>query len=107
MSNEEPPFRDTEGRAALFRVVSTVWERGAERSGTRHFITSPTDVGDFARAVRGHWAMENQLHRSLVVVFREDVARARKVNSPLNINVFRKTAPMCLDQAKYGRIRRR
>lgn len=89
------------------RVVSTVWERGAERSETRHFITSLTDVGDFARAVRGHWAIENQLHWSLDVVFREDAARARKDNSPLNMNVLRKTALMCLNQAKYGRISRK
>lgn len=43
----------------------------------------------------------------LDVVFREDAVRARKDNSPLNMNVLRKTALMCLNQAKYGRISRK
>lgn len=35
---------------------------------------------------------ENQLHWCLDVIFREDASRARKDNSPLNLNVLRKTA---------------
>ena len=44
----------------------------------------------------------SQLHWSLDVVFREDASRAD--NSPLNMNILRKTALMCLNQAKYGRV---
>ena len=39
----------------------------------------------------------SQLHWSLDVVFREDASRARKDNSPLNMNILRKTALMCLN----------
>lgn len=35
---------------------------------------------------------------------RPDAARARKDNSPLNMNILRKTALMCLNQTKYGRV---
>ena len=35
---------------------------------------------------------------------RPDASRARKDNSPLNMNILRKTALMCLNQAKYGRV---
>ena len=58
-----------------------------EREFTRYFITSLTDIGEFANAVRKHWPIENQQHRCLDVIFREDASRARKDKSPLNMNV--------------------
>ena len=42
------------------------------------FISSLTDAGRFAYAVRKHWAIENQLHWCLNVIFEEDAACARK-----------------------------
>ena len=63
-------------------------------------MTSLTSLGDFAYAVRRHWSIENQLHWCLDVTFRKD-------NSPLNMNVLRKTALTCLSQAKYGRLSKR
>jgi len=85
-------------------VKSTVAKNEVVRKETRFFITSLTDVDDFAYAVRKHWSIENQLHWCLDVVFREDSARARKDNSPLNLNVLRKTALSLLKQADMGRI---
>lgn len=38
------------------------------------------------------------------MIFREDAARARKDNSPLNMNILRKTALALVNQAKYGRL---
>ena len=88
------------------RVVSTVWERGETRSETLYFITSLTSLEEFAHAVRKHkhWSIESQLHWGLDVVFREDASRARKDNLPLNMNILRKIALMCLSQAEYGRV---
>ena len=48
--------------------------------------------------------IESQLHWCLDVVFREDASRARKDNSPLNMNILRKTAMTCLNETKYGRL---
>ena len=49
--------------------------RPAER---RYSLTSlPLGVEPFARAVRGHWSVENKLHWVLDVCFREDQSRAR------------------------------
>ena len=47
---------------------------------------------------------ENQLHWCLDVIFHEDASRARKDNSPLNLNVLRKTALNLVSQAQYKRI---
>ena len=85
-------------------VKSIVYEKEEEREFTRYFITSLTDIGEFANAVRKHWSIENQLHWCLDVIFREDASRARKDKSPLNMNVLRKQALALLNQAKYGRL---
>lgn len=85
-------------------VRSHVCEKDAVREDTRYFITSLTDVHEFADAVRKHWSIENQLHWNLDVIFREDAARARKDNSPLNMNVLRKTALAIVDKVKIGRF---
>lgn len=43
----------------------------------RYFITSLTDLKEFANSIRKHRAVENNLHWSLDVIFREDASRSR------------------------------
>ena len=92
------------GLKALGMVKSVVTEKDEVREFTRYFITSLTDIDEFADSVRKHWSIENQLHWCLDVIFREDASRARKDNSPLNLNVLRKTALYLVSKAQYGRI---
>lgn len=92
------------GLKALGMAKSTVTEKKETRKFTRHFITSLTDINEFADTARKHWSIENQLHWCLDVIFHEDASRAKKDNSPLNLNVFRKTALNLITQAQYGRI---
>lgn len=89
---------------AIGAVKSIVEERGEIRTETRHFITSLTNIDEFSRAVREHWGIENQLHWCLDVIFREDACRAKRDNSPLNLNIMRKTALTLLKAADFGRI---
>jgi predicted transposase YbfD/YdcC len=56
----------------------------------RYFLTSLTDTTQFARSVRSHWGIENKLHWTLDVAFREDYARNRKDHSAANLAVLRK-----------------
>ena len=70
---------------------------------SRYFITSLTDIQKFANAVRKHWSIESQLHWQLDVSFDEDASRARKDNSPLNLNILRKQALSMLNQADFGK----
>ena len=70
---------------------------------SRYFITSLTNIHKFANAVRKHWSIESQLHWQLDVSFDEDASRARKDNSPLNLNILRKQALSMLNQADFGK----
>lgn len=92
------------GLHALGCAKSTIIESGETHKFTRYFITSLTDLNEFASSVRKHWAIENQLHWCLDVIFREDASRAKKDNSPLNLNILRKTALNLVSQAQYKRI---
>lgn len=92
------------GIKGLGMAKQTVCKGEETTEYTRYFITSLTDIDEFAYAVRKHWSIENQLHWCLDVIFREDAARERKDNSPRNMNVLRKTALSLLNKAKKGRI---
>lgn len=66
---------------------------GVETRSARYYISSfDTNAEGFGELLRGHWSIENQLHWVLDVIFREDASKARKDNSPLNLNVLRKIA---------------
>ena len=59
----------------------------------RYYLSSlPLDVAAFAKAVRGHWGVENPLHWSLDVTFREDQSRARSKNAAQNLATLRRIA---------------
>ena len=60
-------------------MVEAVRETGGQQTvERRYYLTSlPLGVETFARAVRGHWGVENKLHWVLDVCFREDQSRAR------------------------------
>ena len=98
-----PGREDWAGLAAVGAAFSRVWEKGETREKTRYYITSLTDAGAFAKAVREHWSVENQLHWRLDVTFREDASRVRKGNAPLVMNVMRKTAISFLKRADLGK----
>lgn len=51
-----------------------------------------------AHAVRSHWAVENELHWSLDVGFREDACQVRKDHAPANLACLRRIALMQLKQ---------
>lgn len=91
------------GLQAVGMVTATTMRDSQITADTRYFLTSVTDVEQFACAVRKHWAIENQLHWCLDVIFDEDASRARKDMSPLNLNVLRKTALALCKNADFGR----
>lgn len=87
-----PQITDWSGLNAIGMVRSVV-EKGEQKTEEiRYFISSLTDVSAFAKAVRGHWGVENGLHWVLDVVFHEDACRTRKDNSAENFSVIRRIA---------------
>lgn len=67
----------------------------------RYYILSqPMDARAFGSAVRGHWGIENKLHWSLDVTFREDGSRIRKESTPDNFAVIRHICMNLLKQEK-------
>jgi len=56
----------------------------------RYYITTlADDAKGFGNAVRAHWGVENQLHWTLDVIFREDESRIRRDHAPANFNTLR------------------
>ncbi len=83
-------------------LVEAVREVGGQRTVERRYYLSslPLDVETFARAVRGHWGVENKLHWVLDVCFREDQSRARAGFAAENLATLRRLALNLLKQEK-------
>jgi predicted transposase YbfD/YdcC len=101
------------GCQRLGRVVSLRTVGNARPSlETRYYISSAAlDHQACFTAVRNHWAIENKLHWSLDVIFREDASKVRKDHAPRNLAAIRKTILNVLRQdsahPKAGLKRRR
>ena len=67
--------------------------KGKNTIERRYYLSSlPLDAKIFATAVRGHWGVENPLHWTLDVTFREDQSRARSKNAAQNLATLRRIA---------------
>jgi predicted transposase YbfD/YdcC len=56
----------------------------------RYFICSLTETNElFAKAVRRHWSVENELYWVLDVSFRENDSRIRRKNGAENMAIAR------------------
>jgi predicted transposase YbfD/YdcC len=74
-----PGRGEWKGLKSIGVVTSRRVEGGRESIEVRYYLSSlPVDVGLFARAVRGHWSVENACHWTLDVTFREDDSRVRE-----------------------------
>ena len=81
---------------------------GQPKLERRCYLASlPLDVATFARAVRGHWGVENQLHWVLDVQMGEDNSRARAGYAAENLATLRRLALNLLrrDQTKKRGIK--
>lgn len=74
-------------------------KNGKTTSEVRYYISSlRLGVKQFAKAVRGHWAIENTLHWCLDVTFREDENRTRDRHAADNLAWLKRFALSLLKQ---------
>jgi predicted transposase YbfD/YdcC len=84
-------------------VVESVRQVGtaAPTVERRYYLSSlAVDVAKFARAVRGHWGVENSLHWCLDVQMAEDQSRARTEHADENLATLRRLARNLLKRDK-------
>lgn len=79
---------------------------GKESSVERRcYLTSlDADAKEFARAVRGHWGVENGLHWTLDIAFREDECRVRQGHAAQNFALLRRLALNLLKRDKTAKV---
>jgi predicted transposase YbfD/YdcC len=90
-----------EGLQSVGMVEAIREIRGQRTVERRYYLSSlPLGVETFARAVRGHWGVENKLHWVLDVCFREDQSRARAGYAAENLATLRRLALNLLKREK-------
>lgn len=81
------------GLASAGMVESTRIQNGETTTERRMYLCSfAQDAKELARAVRGHWGVENPLHWTLDVIFGEDDSRARTKYAAQNLATLRRLA---------------
>lgn len=76
--------------ASIVRVAAKAELKDRCRIETRYYISSATLSAErAAHAVRSHWAIENSLHWTLDVTFKDDQSRLRKGHGANNMAIVR------------------
>lgn len=71
----------------------------------RYHITSlPGHADHLLTIIRSHWGVENELHWSLDVTFRDDDCRVRKGNGAQNFSILRRLALNLLKREETAKI---
>ena len=106
IADDFPEAARWKGLAQLVMFESERTVNGKQSRGTRFFITSRTSLTakQALEAVRSHWHVENKLHWTLDVAFREDDSRLRADNAAENFTVVRHVALNLLSNVKGSRV---
>lgn len=79
------------GLKTIGAAVRVYVENGVQKSDTRYYLSSLRRNGkQFATAVRNHWSIENTLHWSLDMTYREDESRVRHRTFTQNLSWLRR-----------------
>jgi predicted transposase YbfD/YdcC len=95
-----PDHKDWAGLRAIGAAQSKRTIGSTFSVETRYFLTTLTDVSEFAEFTRKHWSIENNLHWSLDVCFREDACQVRDANTNKVLAGLRKMAKFIIDKDK-------
>lgn len=76
-------------------VETEIYHKSSQKTtrDKRYYISSQSNTTEsFLKATRNHWLIENKLHWSLDVIFKEDQSRKRIKNATENFSIILKTA---------------
>jgi predicted transposase YbfD/YdcC len=94
-----PMLDEWQGLKSIGMVVRCYKKDGKEMADVRYYISSlQVSIKLFARAVRGHWGVENGCHWTLDMTFREDESRIRGKNIRENFAWLNRLALSLLKQ---------
>ena len=95
------------GLKAVIKIESVREFKNSDRPkemAVRYYITSmDANAGDFQKAIRSHWGIENKLHWILDVAFSEDASRKRAKNASQNFSILNKIALNLLKNEKTAK----
>lgn len=88
------------GLKNLCKIDSETYYEGKTTQKSRYYLTSlRTNATEMLKIVRRHWSIENELHRSLDMVFKEDASQEHNRNAAANLSILRKIALSLLKAA--------
>jgi predicted transposase YbfD/YdcC len=94
-----------EGLETIGIIESDILREGKRSNEYRYYISSiGKDANLFLKSVREHWQIENSLHWTLDIAFREDESRARKGYSSENLSKVRHIALNLLKNEKTSKV---
>jgi len=76
--------------STVIKITSTREFKGKSETQERFYISSLGTANDFNKYIRDHWAVENNLHWTLDMIFREDEQRKRARHAAKNFAIVRK-----------------
>jgi predicted transposase YbfD/YdcC len=99
------------GIKTAIQVHTECLSKGKITTENRYYISSLPirEKEKIAKAIRGHWGIENSLHWVLDLSFREDECRKRADHSPQNFSVLRRMVLNIIrkDPSKGSMLRKR
>jgi len=86
-------YEEWKGLKTVFKIDSETHYEGKKIKEERYYITSlDIEAGELLMVARDHWSIENRLHRSLDMHFKEDAAQEHHRNAASNLSILRKIA---------------
>ena len=87
------------GLKSLFRIYSEIIKEKEISKESRYYITSlSVEANELLFIARQHWSVENQLHRTLDIHFKEDGFQVHDKSAAANLSALRKLALSLLKQ---------
>jgi predicted transposase YbfD/YdcC len=93
--------KDWKNLRTIIKIETETFHKSKNKTtrDTRYYISSQNNTSEyFLKATRNHWLIENKLHWSLDVIFKEDQSKKRNNNAAENFSIILKTVLKLLQE---------